>query len=388
MSPAPVDLTIRCRWMLPMSSPHEVLEQHTLVVRDGRILDLLPCALAAQRYAAAVHVERSAHLLLPGLVNAYARIAPPPGRTVDAEHLEDGARACLGEMLAAGTTCFCSLGHFPDTSAAAAAAVGMRALIAIPIADAASPWALSAGEYLTRALSFRDQYRRHRTIATAFALESPTLISDLHLGRIATLADELDAGIVTPLHESRAEVAQSVSRHGRRPIERLASLGLLTPALTAVHMVEVDAADLEQARRSGIGVVLCPESNLRCGNGAPPVAAWAASGLRLGVGSGVADGCLDLWTAMRLLALLQGEPHRGKWADVCCVDLGGPAMHSVSQSVPEDLATQLVYNGGRDIVSDVWVSGRQLLDAGAFTRLDRPPAARERARRDSPMLGD
>lgn len=63
-------------------------------------------------------------------------------------------------------------------------------------------------------------------------------------------------------------------------------------------------------------------------------------------------------------------------------------MHSVSQSVPEDLATQLVYNGGRDIVSDVWVSGRQLLDAGAFTRLDRPPAARERARRDSPMLGD
>jgi 5-methylthioadenosine/S-adenosylhomocysteine deaminase len=414
MSEAPVDLTIRCRWILPMSSPHEVLEHHTLVVRDGRILDLLPCALAAERYAAAVHVERSAHLLLPGLVNAYARIAPPPGRTVDAERLEDGARACLAEMLAAGTTCFCSLGHSPDTSAGAAADVGMRALIGIPIAEAASSWAMSAGEYLTRALSFRDQYRRHRTIATAFALESPTLISDLQLGRIATLADELDAGIVTPLHESRTEVAESFSRHGMRPIERLASLGLLTPALAAVHMVEVDAADLKQAQHSGIGVVLCPESNLRCGNGSPPVAAWAASGLRLGVGSGVADGCMDLWTAMRLLALLRGEPHRasawdalaiatrggaavlgldaeigtlerGKWADVCCVDLGGPAMHSVSQSVPEDLATQLVYNGGRDIVSDVWVSGRQLLDAGAFTRLDRPPAARVRARRDSPF---
>jgi 5-methylthioadenosine/S-adenosylhomocysteine deaminase len=421
MSAAPVDLTIRCRFMLPMSSPHEVLEHHTLVVRDGRILDILPCALAAERYVAAVHVDRLAHLLLPGLVNAYTRIAPPPGRSVEAECLEDGARACLTEMLAAGTSCFCSVGDFPHESAGAATAVGMRALIGIPIAEAASSWAQSAGEYLTRALKFRDEYRGHRTIATAFALEPRTAISDLNLGRIATLADELDAGIMTPLHESRAAVEESSSRYGLRPIERLSSLGLLTPALTAVHMVAVDAADLQRAERSGIGVVLCPEANLRSGNGAPPVAAWAATGLRLGLGSGVAGsgGCMDLWTAMRLLALLsQSEPHpasawdaldiatrggaaalgldaeigtleRGKWADLCCVDLDGPAMHGVSHAPPEDVVTQLVYNGGRDLVSDVWVAGRALLEAGTFTRLDGPlAAARLRARRHSPITGD
>jgi 5-methylthioadenosine/S-adenosylhomocysteine deaminase len=31
---------------------------------------------------------------------------------------------------------------------------------------------------------------------------------------------------------------------------------------------------------------------------------------------------------------------------------------------------QLVFCGGRDIVSDVWVAGRQLLSDGELTRLD------------------
>jgi hypothetical protein len=35
-----------------------------------------------------------------------------------------------------------------------------------------------------------------------------------------------------------------------------------------------------------------------------------------------------------------------------------------------DVATQLAFNGGRDLVTDVWVAGRHLLDAGRYTRLD------------------
>jgi 5-methylthioadenosine/S-adenosylhomocysteine deaminase len=35
----------------------------------------------------------------------------------------------------------------------------------------------------------------------------------------------------------------------------------------------------------------------------------------------------------------------------------------------------LVFGGGRDIVSDVWVAGRQLLSGGELTRLDWPEVA-------------
>ena len=412
-----------------MTSPGEVLENHTLVIRGGRILDLLPTALAVLRYAAAAHVDRSLHLVLPGLVNAYTRIAPPPGRTIAPDRLHDGAQMCIAEMLEAGTTCFCGLGYFPQESAQAAAEQGMRAVIGIPIAECPSPWATSPGEYLTRALSLRDEYRGHPTIATAFAPQSTTAISDATFGRIATLANELDAGIVTTLHESRAEVDESVIRHGARPIERLHALGLLTPALTAVHMAVVNTADLERAQRSGIAVTLCPESSLRSGNGPPPVASWAGTELRLSLGSGIADrsGSLDLWTAMRFLALLSMAPdvglaglaHKGlnawealavatrggaaalgldaeigtletgKWADMCCIDLQRPATQWASLAAPDEAVTPLLFNGGRDLVSDVWVAGRHLVNARAFTRLDWPRAAdRVGAWRISPIIGD
>jgi 5-methylthioadenosine/S-adenosylhomocysteine deaminase len=430
MSAVPADLTVSSRWILPMTSPDEVFENHTLVIRDGRILDLLPTTLAALRYAATAHVDRSQHLVLPGLVNTHTRIVPPPGRNIAPDRLHDGAQMCIAEMLEAGTTCFCGLGYFPQESARAAAKQGMRAVIGIPIAETPSPWAASPGEYLTRALSFRDEYRGHPTVATAFAPESPIAVSDATFARIATLADELDAGIVTPLHESRAEVDECVIRHGARPIVRLHALGLLTPALTAVHMAVANAADLELAQRSGIAITLCPESSLRAGNGPPPVASWAATGLRLSLGSGLAHpgGSVDLWTAMRFLALLSMAPglgladlaHRGlnawdalaiatrggaaalgldaeigtlekgKWADMCCIDLQRPPTTQwAALAAPlSSWATPLVFNGGRDLVSDVWVSGRHLVNSRAFTRLDWPLAAGRLAARRIAPIGD
>ena len=393
MPAVPADLAINSRWILPMTSAQEVLENHALVVRDGRILDLLPQHQAALRYAAAVNLDRPEHLVMPGLVNAHTR-------------MQHGTLASIAEMLKAGTTCFCGLGYYPEESAAAAAEQGMRALIGIPIAETASRWAKNPGEYLTRALNFRDEYRGHPTLATAFAPNSPCTVLDSTFRRIATLADELDAGIVIALHESQAQVDDCIARHGVRPIERLNGLGLLTPALAAVHMVQVNAADRALAQRGGIAVTLCPEASIRCGNGPPPVASWTATELRLGLGTGDAAS-LNLWAEIRLFTLLSSAPEAtnrrfgawealvsatrggaaalgleaeigtleaGKWADLCCLDLRSPAMQWALPSA-SGAAAALVFNGGRDIVSDVWVAGRQLLNEGAFTRLDWPDHA-------------
>ena len=48
----PADLRIEVRWIVPIPSQNVVLEDHSLLVRDGRILDILPSALAAERYSA------------------------------------------------------------------------------------------------------------------------------------------------------------------------------------------------------------------------------------------------------------------------------------------------------------------------------------------------
>jgi 5-methylthioadenosine/S-adenosylhomocysteine deaminase len=395
-----------------MTAPDAVLENHTLVIRDGRLLDVLPTAAAAARYAATVTIDRSTHALLPGLVNARTSIVPITA--TGPEQRRDGALLCIADMLKAGTTCFCAMGYFPDESARTAAEQGMRALIGIPIAAAATSWAKAPGEYLTRALSFRDEFRGHPAIATAFAPRAPADLSDATFRRIATLADELDAAILIDLHQSRPEIDECMVRHGLRPLERMSALGLLTPALTASHMVHVNETDLALAQRGGIAITLCPETSLRSGNGSPPVAAWAATGLRLSVGAGLDDAAgLGLWSDAGLLSLLAADAERGhgmmsawdalaaatrggaaalgldaeigtlesgKWADVCCVDLRGAAalrasLHQASVSplkAISSIAPQLVLNAGRDRVSDVWVAGRHLLADGACTRLDWP----------------
>jgi 5-methylthioadenosine/S-adenosylhomocysteine deaminase len=388
------DLCIEARWVVPMSARGRVLENHTLVVRDGRILDLLPSADALARYAPTLVVRRAAHLLMPGMINAhtqaasalfrgvFARRAAVERHFLGAEFVYDGVLAAIAEMLMSGTTCFGDRYQYPGAAAKAAAASGMRAVIGLPVSETGSP---------TEGLAVRDEYTAHPLISTVFAPPAVDTLSDAAFARLATLADELDAGIVIDVNASADAIARCVALHGTRPLERLGSLGLLTPALNAVYMTHATPADIELARRTGIAISLGATASLDLGQQLPPVAALLACGIRLGVGTGGAPcSSQNLWAEMKLVALAAsrsawaaldlatrggaavlgldadvGSLEPGKWADLCCVDMRGPAVQPLSEPV-----TQLVFCGGRDMVSDVWVAGRQLLADRELTRLD------------------
>jgi 5-methylthioadenosine/S-adenosylhomocysteine deaminase len=412
MSMAHADLRIDARWLAPMTARGVVLERHSMVVRDGRILDVLPSSAAAERYSAIAVLQRASHLLMPGMINTHSDAARLLFRGVNdgaardrfatAEFTRDGLLAAIAEMLKSGVTTFYDDHFFPEETARTAAEQGMRAVLGMPISESATPWAKNAPQSMTRSLRFRDEFNDHPLISTAFAPQSGNALSDATFAHLATVADELDAGISMELHQSTAEINQGLALHGARPIERLWKLGLLTPAFNAVHMVHAAAADIELAQRTGISISLCAQSDLQSGNGLPPIAAFAAAGIRLGLGTGSAAAMSqDLWGEMKLIALMSqaspgaaasawdalaiatcggaavlnldggvGTLEAGKWADLCCVDLSGPGIQPL-----RDPITQLVLSGGRDIVSDVWVAGRQLLSAGELTRLDWPEVA-------------
>jgi 5-methylthioadenosine/S-adenosylhomocysteine deaminase len=404
---AAADLRVEVRWIAPMTRKNEVLEDHSLLVRNGRILDILPTPIAIERYSAAVVLQRSSHLAMPGMVNAHADAALLLFRGLDAqtaiasssaESTRDGILAAIAEMLQSGITCFADRNYYPEETARTAGEQGMRAMVGMPVAEAATPWGNSPSLSLTRSLKLRDEYRGHPLISTAFAVHAGNSLGDDAFSHLATLADELDAGITMELHQSAGEIRDCIAKFGVRPIERMWRLGLLTPALNAVHMAQVSAADIDLAQRMGISVSLCPQASLKSGNGLPPAAALAAAGIRLSLGSGVDSLSQGIWGEMRLIALLAHGPgsggaglnawdvlhmatrggaaalcladevgtlEAGKWADLVCVDLSGAS----TQPLREPLA-QLVFNGGRDLVSDVWVAGRQLLLDGNLTRLE------------------
>jgi 5-methylthioadenosine/S-adenosylhomocysteine deaminase len=336
----------------------------------------------------------SAMLLLRGARDQGAA----SGRIVNADFARDSTMAAIAEMLKSGITCFSDRSYFPEETLRAANEQGIRAVVGMPVAESSTPWANNAAQSLTRSLGLRDKYKGEPLVSTAFAPCSASTLSEATLTRLATLADELDAGIMLDLHQSAKEIENCIAAHGMRPIERLWQSGLLTPALNAVHVLHLTAADISLMQRTGISVTLCPQWGLKYANSLPQFAALAAAGIRLGLGSGGASGLgQDIWADMRVLALLGGSEdalhaatrggaavlglesdvgslEAGKWADLCCVDLSGPGTQPAA-----DPRARLVFGGGRDIVSDVWVAGRQLLSGGEFTRLDWPEVAERSA---------
>lgn len=249
-------------------------------------------------------------------------------------------------------------------------------------------------------MRLRDEYRGDPLVSTHFAPHAPYSASDATLTRVRRLADELDIPVAMHLHETAWEVEQSVVAHGRRPLARLATLGLVSPQLVAIHMTQVEAEDLDLLAEAGASVVHCPESNLKLGSGVCPVARLLGRGVRVALGTdgAASNNDLDLLAEARIAGLVSagvaaspgdlvaadllrmatldgacalglgedtGSLLPGKWADLCCIDLRAARSWPV-----HDVATAVVYAASSQQVTDTWVAGRRLLGDGRLLLMD------------------
>jgi 5-methylthioadenosine/S-adenosylhomocysteine deaminase len=417
-----VDTLVTARWVVPVEPAGCVLDDHAVAIRGGRIVAVLPAAAARSRFAAAEILARPDHVLLPGLVNAHTHAAmvllrgraenlplgrwlrstvwPLERRWVDPEYVRDGTTLAIAEMLRAGITCFADMHLWPDVVAQTAAAAHMRASVGLVVTEVATRWAGTADEYIDRGMHLRDQYQGDPLISTHFAPHAPYSSSDVTLTRVRRLADELDLPIAMHLHETAYEVEQSLQAHGRRPLARLAALGLASPQLVAIHMTQVTAEDMDTLAGSGASVVHCPESNLKLGSGVCPVARLLGRGVRVALGTdgAASNNDLDLLAEARIAGLvssgvaatpgdlvaadllrmatlegartlglgeLTGSLEPGKWADLCCINLRAARSWPV-----HDPITAVIYAASAQQVTDTWVAGRQVLAGGHLRYID------------------
>lgn len=417
-----VDTLIHARWIIPVEPEGAVYEYHSLAMRDGRILDILPTSEAGAKYRSHTVLDLDEHALIPGLVNAHTHAAmslfrgladdlplmewlnnhiwPAEGAWVSPEFVADGTRLAIAEMLRGGTTCFNDMYFFPDETARVVEDSGMRACVGLIVIDFPTVWAGDAAEYLHKGLDVHDRYRAHPLVRTAFAPHAPYTVSNGPLEKIRMYADELDTPIHMHIHETADEIGQSMAHHSERPLQRLDKLGVLSPYLIGVHMTQLTDDEIARYAAAGGHVVHCPESNLKLASGFCPVQKLIKAGINVAIGTdgAASNNDLDMFGEMRSAALLAkavagdasavsasaalrmatlngaralgldgetGSLRRGKSADVVAVHLGGiesqPVYHPVSQ---------LVYATGRDKVSDVWVAGKHLLKERALTTLD------------------
>ncbi len=420
--PAAADLVIDARWVVPVEPDGVVLEDHSVVVRAGRIAAVLPSPEATRAYSIAQRVTLREHVLIPGLVNLHTHAAmslmrgladdrplmewlkdhvwPVELKHVSPEFVYDGTLLACAEMLRGGVTFFNDMYFFPEAAARACIDSGMRAGIGLIAVEFPSAYASDADDYLAKGLALRDRLGAEERLSFCIAPHSPYTVSDRTFERIAILAEELDLPVHIHLHETAEEVRESVEVHGKRPLERLAALGLASPRLIGVHAIHLDRAEIVTLARNGCSVAHCPSSNLKLASGFAPMAGLLAAGVNVGIGTdgAASNNRLDMFQEMRTAALLAkavagradavpahvalrcatlggaravglesriGTIAPGMSADLCAVTLGQP------ETQPSyDPVSHLVYACGREHVTHVWVGGRALLEDRVLQQID------------------
>jgi 5-methylthioadenosine/S-adenosylhomocysteine deaminase len=420
--PESADLVIDARWVVPVEPDGAVLEDHSVAVRDGRIVAVLPRADAARGLEAAHRVRLDRHVLIPGLVNLHTHAAmtlmrgladdrplmqwlrehvwPVELKHVSPEFVYDGTLLACAEMLRGGVTCFNDMYFFPEAAARACSDSGMRASLGLIAVEFPSAYASDADDYLAKGLALRDRLGAQELLSFCMAPHAPYTVSDRTLVRIATLAEELDLPVHIHLHETDEEISGSAAAHGKRPIERLEALGLVSPRLIGVHAVHLTGAEVAALARNGCSIAHCPSSNLKLASGFAPVADLLEAGVNVGIGTdgAASNNRLDMFQEMRTAALLAkavagradalpahvalrcatlggaralgleariGSIAPGKAADLCAVFMDEPETQPCYDPV-----SHLVYACGREHVTHVWVAGQPLVADRALLRID------------------
>jgi 5-methylthioadenosine/S-adenosylhomocysteine deaminase len=333
-------LLIRNGVVITMNDAFEIVHGD-VSIREGRI------AAVGNHLSASPHdavIDARGAWVLPGFVQTHVHLCQTLFRgaaddltlmnwlrrrvwPMEAAHtaatLRASARLGIAELLVSGTTAVLTMEtvHETDVVFEAAAEAGIRATIGKCMMDAA------AGEDVPKRLREATRASLDESVSigkrwngaaggrlrSAFAPRFAVSCSPELLESVASLSEGDGTLVHTHASESRDELA--IVREltgGLSNIEYLASLHLASPRLCAAHCVWADDREQGLLAEHDVKVLHCPSSNLKLGSGIAPVTKMRARGIRVSLG---ADGAacnnhLDMFTEMRLAALLQAVTQR------------------------------------------------------------------------------
>jgi cytosine/adenosine deaminase-related metal-dependent hydrolase len=440
--PERVDLLLRHGRILTLDPERRILVDGAIAIASGRIVAIGPDREVGEAHAPAAARSRDlgGALVHPGLVDGHnhtnsraARGLIPKDSTdwspVEIETLTgmtpelEYASAVLSsmEMVASGTTIYADTGGsmFLDDTVRAIETVGMRGLpgwFVVDAPDAFQALRVSTEEGLRRLEDQLDRYPFAASAAAGRRVRSAVLLSGM-----LTDTDELvvaaklladDRGVPLIMHKSwdEAEVTASIDAHGRRPVERLADLGVLGPNVTLAHAIHLDDAEVALCAASGTSLVHCPNASMIRGVGAIRTGRFPealAAGLTVALGSdGGRSGKHDVARSMGIVALanrelrgefpvltneqalematLHGARALGMADEIGSLEVGKRAdlvVHDLTRTEHyprfHDLVDALVLVMQSGTVESVYVDGEAIYEGRRFTRFDAAAALAE-----------
>jgi 5-methylthioadenosine/S-adenosylhomocysteine deaminase len=415
--------------VIAMDEAGTVIPGGAVAIRGSRIEAVGTAAALAVRFPGARRLDATGRIVMPGLIDAhthvpmtlfrgvaddldlkgflYGHIFPLEARFVDEEFVRWGTRLACLELLRGGVTTFVDMYYFEDAIAEEAARAGMRAVVGETLIDFPAPDHKNWEAAIAYTERFLTRWQGHPLITAAVAPHATYTVSPEHLKEAHALAVRHQAPLLIHLAEAQSEIDTIKQKYGKGSVEYVAGLGLLDGRVIAAHMIWPSPAEIALLAERHIGVVHCPQSNMKVASGVAPVTALLAAGVAVGLGTdgAASNNDLSLWEEMDTAAKLQkvttgnptalpartalamatrlgaqaigmqreiGSLEPGKRADLILVRTDG--LHQIPSYDPYSL---LVYSTKASDVDTVIIDGQVVMAAGRVLTVNEA-AVRER----------
>ena len=322
-----------------------ILENYTLYIKDGVILDLGPCHIMSELYPSEDIFNAGGQYVMPGNICAHTHFygafvrgmaipgpAPkdfpeilqklwwPLDMALDEEAIRYSTLVCLIDAIRHGTTTLIDHHASPnaidgslDAIGEAVELSGLRAVLCYEVSDRNGSEGAKAGiaenvRFIKRCNSQGGSLSR---LTATFGLHASLTLSDATLQACREAVPD-QVGFHIHVAEHTVDENDSLARYGIRVVNRLDRHGLLGNNSIIVHAVHIDEHEIALLADTGTWVTHQPRSNMNNGVGLPPVESMLKRGVKVCLGNdGFSNTMWEEWKTTYLVhKLWQGDPRR------------------------------------------------------------------------------
>ena len=409
-----IDLIISGGKALLLDEANTCLDNAGIAIHDSSIIDIGRREDILKRYAAKKIIDAEGSLVLPGFVNTHTHAAmtcfrgiaddlelmdwlnnyifPAEAKNVNPHLAYWGSMLACAEMIRSGTTTFCDMYIFEEETARAAKEAGVRCLVGEVLFDFPSPSCKTPEEGLACTRRLAEKWYNDPLVRIIVEPHSLYTCSRPLLQQAKMIADEFGLMLGIHLLENQQEHDQLLEKHGKSAVAFLDDIGYLNERLLAFHCVYLTINDISLFAKHGCKVSHNPASNMKLGNGIPPITDMLEAGITVGLGT---DGCasnntldmikemstaaklhkvamldptvMDAKTAMRMATIngaralgmghLVGSLEVGKKADIILIGLNKPHLTPLYNAY-----SHMVYAAGGADVDTVVINGKVVME--------------------------
>jgi putative selenium metabolism protein SsnA len=435
--------------LVTWGQPNRMLEDHAIVIRDGRIAHIAPQKQVLEDYSEEEVLDAKGQFVMPGNICAHTHFygAYSRGLGIPATPAEDfpeileklwwpldeslsmddvkySTLVCLVDAIRHGTTTLVDHHASPnaitgslDAIADAVDQAGVRAALAYEVTDRGGEARAQAGieenqRFIERIRSGDDAGGR---LAATFGLHASLTLSDETLEKCRRAAPG-GTGFHVHVAEHPADEYDSLQKSGERVVDRLHRHGILGPETIAVHAVHIDVKEIMILAETATWVTHQPRSNMNNAVGIAPVEAMLRAGVKVCLGNdGFSNTMWDEWKTTYLVhKLWNHDPRRmpgevvaqmaiynnaalasqlfkhqiGSITPGAAADIIFVDYHPFTPISPGNLPWHILFGFNESMVTMTMVAGKVLMHNRQLLTLDEEKIASEAREKLAPLAWD